>query len=398
MCQLLIAHKFTPKDFAVFNSLLAIFMLVSNPLDILQLVVAKYCSDFNARGEINKVKALISGLFRKCIIFAIATFILSAFFSFIIMRSLRIDSYFSGSIFTLLLTFYWLTPILGGGLLGLELFGWFVSLALLSRIVKLIFTALFILLSFQIAGALGALLISIIIGVTIAVIPLRKFLTDIKPDGELNYKEMLLYLSPIAISNICFVWLVSFDMVLVQYFFSGQESGVYSLARMVGKIVLFSSGAISIVMFPRTSFLNATDSNTSVVLNKSLLYVFCFSISAALFYNIFPSFVLRILTGKALVESIVLGRLFSVSMTFFALCFILINYFLSLRSLKFIKYLILSVALQFIGIVLFHNSLIQVQIVLCFNSFLLFVLLISKSRFKVNNGRVIQNEIRPQFL
>jgi O-antigen/teichoic acid export membrane protein len=193
---------------------------------------------------------------------------------------------------------------------------------------------------------------------------------------------MLLYLSPIAISNICFVWLVSFDMVLVKYYFSGRESGAYSLAQLVGKIFLFLPGAISIVMFPRTSFLNSTNSNTSAVLNKSLLYAFCLCLSAALFYNIFPSFVLRILTGKALGESIVLGRLFSVSMTFFALCFILINYFLSLKSCKFIKYLVLSVVVQFIGIVLFHNNLIQVQLVLCFNSFLLFVLLILQLRFE----------------
>lgn len=105
-----------------------------------------------------------------------------------------------------------------------------------------------------------------------------------------------------------FVWLVSFDMVLVQYFFSGQESGAYSLAQMVGRVFLFLPGAISIVMFPRASFLNTINSNTSAVLKKSLLYASCLSLSAALFYNIFPFFVLRILTGKVLGESIALGR------------------------------------------------------------------------------------------
>jgi len=382
--QLLIAHKLSPQDFAVFNSLLAIFMLVLNPLDSLQLAVTRYCADFNARGEVRKIKVLISGLLKKSVILATATFILSILFSFLIICSLTITPYSLGFILALLLTSCWLTPILGGGLLGLELFGWFVSSLLLSRIVKLASATLFILLGFQIVGALGALLISIIIGIIIMTIPLRKFLISIKPNEEINYKETLLCLSPIAISNICFVWLVSFDMVLVKCFFSGQESGVYSLVQMVGKMFLFLPGAISIVMFPRTSFLNTSNSNTSAVLSKSLLYAFCFSLGAALFYNIFPAFVLRVLTGKVLGESIVLGRLFSVSMTFFALCFILINYFLSLKSFKFIKYLALSVALQFTGIVLFHNSLIQVQMVLCLNSFLLFVLLILKLKFKVN--------------
>jgi len=393
ICQLLIAHKLSPQDFAVFNSLLAIFMLVSNPLDTLQVVVAKYCSDFNARGEIQTIKNFISGLFNKSIILAAVTFVLSVLFLFIIIRGLRIHSYASGLILALLLAFYCLIPILRGGLLGLEQFGWFSSVSLLSGIAKLSFTALFIFLGFQIAGALGAFLISIVFGVVILSIPLRKFFVNIKPNEELNYKEMFLYLLPIAISNICFIWLISFDMVMVKYYFSAQDSGFYSLAQMVGKIFIFLPEAVTIVMFPRISFLNSSNSDTSTVLNKSLLYAFCISLIAALFYNIFPSFVLNILTGKVLKESVMLGRMFSVSMTFFALCFILISYFISLKSFKFIKLLILSVLLQFVGIVLFHSSLMQVQSVICFNSFLLFILLILKLRFKAKINPENENSL-----
>lgn len=171
-------------------------------------------------------------------------------------------------------------------------------------------------------------------------------------------------------------------MVLVKYFFSPEASGVYSLAQMVGKIFLFLPGAISVVMFPHASGLNATNSDTRSVLKKSLLYAFYLCLCAVFFYNIFPEFTLKLLTGKALPESILLGRLFSISMTFFALCFVLINYFLSLKYLSFIKYLVISVALQFTGILIFHNSLLQVQLVLCVNSFLLFIFLLSRLRIK----------------
>lgn len=380
--QLLIAHKLSPQDFAAFNALLAVFMLISNPLGTLQVAITKYASEHNARNESHKINALIHGLFIKGVIVGGIIFVVFIFISPFIVNSLKIDSVVLGYILALLIAFSVLAPILAGGLQGLELFGWLVTSSLLGGIIKLVFTVIFIALGFQIAGALGALLISIIFGAIIGVIPLRRFLTAQVKTEKLDYKELFFYLFPIAISNMCFIWLISFDMVLVKYFFSPEVSGAYSLAQMVGKIFLFLPGAISVVMFPRISGLDATNSDTRSVLKKSLFYALCLCLSSAIFYNIFPGLTLKLLTGKALPESILLGRLFSISMTFFALCFVLINYFLSLKNLSFIKYLVFAVALQFLGILIFHNSLLQVQLVLCVNSFFLLVLLFSKLRIK----------------
>ena len=166
--------------------------------------------------------------------------------------------------------------------------------------------------------------------------------------------------------------LVNFDMILVKYFFTPLESGFYSLAQMVGKIFLFLPIAISMVMFPRTSAQKAKNMDTFSTLKKSLFYAFGLCIMACSFYNIFPSFVLKILTGKVYPESVLLGRLFSASMTFFTLSYILMLYFLSLKEFHFIKYLVFFTILQNLAIFIFHRSLLGVQIILCFNSMLLF--------------------------
>lgn len=382
--QLLIAHKFSPQDFASFNALLAVFMLISIPLGTLQIAVAKYASEYSARKEIHKINALIYGLFTKGIVITFFIFILFIFITPFIINSLKIYSLPLGYILAMLIALSLLTPVLTGGLQGLELFGWFVTSSLLVGITKLVFTVLFISLGYQIAGALGGLLISVIFGLIIGVIPLRKFLAVYPVGIKPHFKDVFLYSLPIVISNICFIWLISFDMVLVKYFFSPEASGVYSLAQMVGKIFLFLPGAISVVMFPHTSGLNAINSDTRSALKKSLFYAFYLCLCAVLFYNIFPEFTLKLLTGKALPESILLGRLFSISMTFFALCFVLINYFLSLKYLSFIKYLVISVALQFTGILVFHNNLLQIQLVLCINAFLLFIFLLAGLKIKAN--------------
>jgi O-antigen/teichoic acid export membrane protein len=161
-------------------------------------------------------------------------------------------------------------------------------------------------------------------------------------------------------------------MVLVKYYFNPEESGVYSLAQMVGKIFLFLPGAISVVMFPRVSGLKAKNQDTNTTLKRSLLYTGILVTGAGFFYNLFPHFVLMVLTGKVYLESVSLGRLFSVSMSFFTLLFILITYLLSIKDLRFIKYLVLFTLLQIWAITLFHKTLISVQLILCLNAILLF--------------------------
>lgn len=370
--QLLIAHKLTPSNFAAFNSLLSILMIISTPLSALTTAVVKYSTEFNAQKQIKKIQILFAGLLRRILIPAILTFFIFYSASFYIMNKLKISSLASGYILAILLALTWITPIFSGGLQGLELFKWFMFISVITGALKLLFAFIFIKLGFKIVGALGAFLISGLLGLAISYLPLKNFLSlRVIPD-DINFKEIFIYIFPVAISSFCFIALVSFDMVLVKYFFIPQDSGLYSLAQMVGKIFLFLPGAISIVMFPRVSGLNVKNMNTISTLNRSLWYATVLCIIASLVYNIFPAFILKILTGKIFSESIVLGRLFSISMSFFTLLYILITYFLSKKDLRFIKYLVTFTLLQFLTIVLFHKNLIQVQLILCINSILLF--------------------------
>jgi O-antigen/teichoic acid export membrane protein len=160
-------------------------------------------------------------------------------------------------------------------------------------------------------------------------------------------------------------------MVMVRSLFSPHDSGIYALAQMLGKIFLFLPVAISVVMFPRAAKLKASNEDTSVVLRLSALYALALCFGAALTYNLFPALFLKILTGKALPESIALGRLFSVSMSFFTLSFVFMTYFLSLKDFRFIKYMVAGCIAQFICIGIWHDSLFQVQLIICVVAFML---------------------------
>lgn len=372
--QLLVAHKLPASEFAAFNSILSIYILISAPILTFQLAIVKYSAQFNAHHHTEKIRFLLSDLFKKALVMGSITLLIFWFTSAYLIKILKINSAPSGYILALLLAFVWPSTVFSGAIQGLELFKWLVSVSVLSGALKIIFALILISLGYNIAGALGALLISSVIGLGIIYFPLRGFIKFRLPKEDIYYKEIFTYLFPVALSNLCFMALITLDMILVKYFFTPQDSGFYSLAQMIGKIFLFLPAGVSIVMFPRTSGLNAKKMETVSTLKRSLLYVLGLCILALIIYNLFPSFILRVLTGKVFAESIFLGRLFGVSMTFFALLFILISYLLSIKDLRFIKYLVALTLLQVLGIVFFHRTLVTVQLVLCINSVLLFLI------------------------
>jgi O-antigen/teichoic acid export membrane protein len=372
--QLLIAHKLTASDFAAFNSLIAITLLIATPLGTLQLAIAKYAAEFKARGQLKKIKSFLLKCLGKVFILSVITLVLFTFFTPAIINNLKISQYSSGYILALILALAWITPVFAGGVQGIESFKWYMSGSVLSGIGKLILTVILLSLGFGVSGALGAFIGANIILTSILYLPLRSFLRESGEDPGISLKEIVLYALPIIGATVCYNWLTTFDMVLVRYYFSPDESGAYSVAQMVGKIFLFLPGAISIVLFPRASSLKAVQSDTRHILKRSLLIGAGLSIGAFIAYNLFPSLVLKILTGKSIPESIALGRLFSISMTFYALLFIPVNYFLSIKDFKFIKYLVISSAAQFTAIAFFHNTLYQVLVIICINSVLVFLI------------------------
>jgi len=372
--QLLIAHQLAAWQFAAFNSLLAIFMLAAAPVSTLQMGIAKYSAKYNALGESSKVSDLLSGLFKKTLLASLFILLLFLLVSPKIISALKIPSMASVYILAFLVSAMYITPVLAGGVQGLEIFRWYAGAVAGAGILKLVLAFVMLLMGYQIAGALGALLASILISLVLFYIPLRKYINFSVSAEQIEYRQIFGFLVPVALANFCFIALVNFDMIWVKYFFTPDDAGLYALAQMIGKIFLFLPGAVSIVMFPRTAGLNARQIETFTTLKRSLFYGFSLCLVALVFYNLFPVLVLKVLTGKTFSYSVTLGRLFSVSMTFFALIYIQIFYFLSIKDLRFLKYLIGLTLLQNLFIYIFHNSLIGIQLILCINGLVLFIL------------------------
>lgn len=193
------------------------------------------------------------------------------------------------------------------------------------------------------------------------------------------------YCIPAGLFLISFTVLTNGDITLVKKFFSPEEAGLYSVAQMVGKIILFLPGAVAIVVFPHAASAQARGYQSRHLLIKGLIASSVLCAAGTFACILFPEPVLRLITGKCEPECARLVMLFAPAMSFYALVSVVAFYNLSINNTHFIKYLIIAAIAQTATIYLFHPSLEAVLWILDIFSVISFLAMLSLSRESLGN-------------
>jgi len=374
--QLILVRGLSSVDYSAFSSLFSLYSIISMPLLAFTTMVVRYSSIFNAQQRFDKLNTLLHCLFKHNIfislLFALAIFI----FRHSLSNFLRLDSDIYIVFLAVIMFFSGILPVISGALQGLEKFYWVGSISFLNGIIKILATIIFLKLGWMVYGALGGFLAATFLSIFLSFLPIKGMLLFIRnklTTEKLNFKEMYYYLIPTVLFTVTITTLTNIDMVLVKHYFNAIDAGYYAVAQIIGKIVFFLPGAIVLVMFPRVSSLHTQDKEHSEVLKKAMIFAAGLCLLGVVWYNLFPAFTLKILTGKTYYQSIQLGRLFCIAMSFFSLTNLLCFYHLSISNFRFIKYLIIAALLQIVAIVLFHQSLFIVLVILCINAMVAFI-------------------------
>lgn len=372
--QIFMARNLSYVNYGILNSLFSIFMIISLPIAAFTTMVAKFTSEYAARKETEEAYVFIFRLIQHMFIVS-SIFIVVYFFYALHMKDfLKLDSITPIYIVGCLLFFMNISSITLGGLQGFESFIWYSVSNLSGAIIKFVLAVLFVWLGWAVLGALSAVLIAQFLSLLVSFIPFRKYISKyfFTTKKEINLLSRYRYITPILLTYISYAVLVNIDIILVKHFFKPLEAGFYSIAQMIGKIVLFLPLAIATVMLPRVSGLYAQKMDSQEILKKSLIITAGLCISVVLFYNMYPEFMLKVFTAKVDGQIILLGRLFSIAMTFFSLLYVLLLYQLSINNLRFIKWILFGALLQICAIWIFHPNLSTVIYIVIINSIILF--------------------------
>ncbi len=363
-------RNLTPVDYGQLNTLMALFMLITVPANTVQTTLTRFISVFYAESQTQRTQDFLKHFLLVAVVVAFFFFLAIALGSSFLSSFLQISSKGSILLTGVILFFAMVTPIPYGGLQGLQKFGLLAFNLILNGGLKLLLGILLVAGGWGVLGAMGAIAIAYFVTTLLSLLLMgfsirrkeEKVYSQTKTtDNESSsISDAYRYFFPVGITLLCFMVLTQIDVILVKHLFSPIEAGYYSIAQMVGKMILFLPLPVVMVMFPKVSLLDAQRKKTLPVLIRSLIIAGAFCILGILISHLFPERITQMLTGKVYPDCSPLIRIFSINMTLFSLTFILLYYHLATRRNFFLYPLSLLTVIQVGAIALFHETMIQV--------------------------------------
>lgn len=372
--QLSMGILLTPAQFGTLYTLLSLLVVISVVSRIFQTSVTKFASRFKVLNNLGGVNYLWRFFLRRTILLGAAAFLALSLLVTPISRFLNIDNNWYLIILFFSFVLALIIPVNYGVLRGLQRFlplGFSMSLRALLR---LVFSVVLVYLGFAIYGALLSLLISYLIVLIITLF----FLKDLPASSQerVNVSDLRSYMGLAFLAITSYTMLTNVDIILAKHYLSPESAGNYSVISLLGKIARFAPAGIALAMFPKTSELFEAGGRYGAVLLKAVLLTLLLGGGIVILYWLFPESIMSFLfSGKYLFAVAHLFK-YGLAMFFFALSWLLMNYFLSVNEMK-VAYPFLGVALlQIFLINFFHSNIGQIVNVMLISGVLSLVLIL----------------------
>ncbi len=244
----------------------------------------------------------------------------------------------------------------------LNFFGYSVSV-IFEVVVKIILAVIFIFLGWSVSGAVGAMLLGLVVAYLITLYLLREINSPKKVKSEFKQgKKFLKYSLPVTISILSITSLYTVDIILVKHFFNAFDAGIYAAVSILGKIIYFAPASLVSVMFPLVSSRQARGEKYHGVFWLTFVLVAACSALLSSIYFFFPKLMINILFGVKYLSGASILYWFAIFISLYALCNTLLNFYLSLGKTRASLLVFVGAFLQIILIFVWHADLLAVVI------------------------------------
>lgn len=388
--QIYMGRTLGPEEYGTFGVLFSISYLMAIISQTLSTSTTRFVSHYTSENK--KIGFFIIKVTKNLTIIG---FIFSIIF--ILLRNQIADIFqLSNSspivILGIIIFFTMISPIYDGTLRGLKKFSLLGFSGVINALFKLIFGILLVILGFGVNGALFGVVIGIGISLIISFIFVLPQIQKNNPhDPPFDIKNYYYYSFPVLFAMMGLTMPGNIDLIIVKHFFTPLDAGIYASITILGKIILFISGAIGTVMFP----LVVNRKNSKIILKKSLLYVLLLSGSLLLIYLLFPGIVIKIF-GERYSGGENLIKVYGLAMLCFSLINIMVNYYLAIKYYRYILMFVFFTIIEIISLIIFHNSMLEIVDVL-FVANILFLAISMVYTFKSFKNIDLKNESKSKL-
>ncbi len=270
--HVIMSRSLGPEEYGVLSAIIGILIILIVPSHAIQMGVSAFIARSDAPDQRAASTVLMRSASRGFLLLGVAASLALIFGSDRLAGILRLSSSFPLKLAAVALIPWAVLPVLRGVLQGLKLPVALGGSMAAEATLKLAAAVLFVLMGYGLAGAIGGLVVGGVAALGITVVILRSQQGKHHMDQPTPLMPLLRSLIPFALAVGCYTVLTQSDVVLVKALFPPHEAGLYAAASTGGKMVLYVTGALPMVMLPRMIREDRVAGEGRAVLTRGMLY------------------------------------------------------------------------------------------------------------------------------
>lgn len=342
--QRLMAGMLGSSDYGELVAIISLLVVLSVPASVVQTLAIRRSGEITCvEGRIGS-RVFLEWLLKKIWPIGLIMAVLVAVFAHPLANFLRLDS--SAPILFMIIPvgLGLMTPAVRGVLQGEKEFLWQSGSSLIEGLTKVAFGVLLVYMGYRLYGALGALVISVILTLGFTLIPYRRRPKgEVKTDYTIPWREYLELGVVFLVLNVLF----TADILLVKNRFSADLAGQYSAVSQVAKYLFyFSSPAIG-AMFPLAAERRSKGQSSLPIFSASLAMIFGLSFLGVIIFFAAPELIMKILFGAAYTSMSSILPKTGIMVGLYGMLFLITQYQLIRRRNNFVWLLLIALPLLF---------------------------------------------------
>lgn len=361
--QVIMARMLDNEEYGVLFAILSALMMLGMPLGALGGAVTHFTALLMAKGERDKIKGMMAALGRDLLIPSLLIALSIVIAKQELMAAFKIESalpvYLAGVIAIAML----MGSVPAGVLAGLQAFEWVALIGNGWMVLRLVLGVILALIGLGAVGGLTAHMAGVMVAAVLSLMLCgsllgRERIPVDRPTGIYSY--MGGYMAAFMAYGV----LSSADVLLVKYYFSSEQAGVFSKAAMVARMVFFLPGPVCAAMFPKVTSVGESSPANRRTLSKALVVTALITVAMGLVCMSIPGLLLKILAKEAQPGQIEMLRGMVLALAPLTLVTVILNYELAQRRFRIMIPLIVCAAGYLLGVRWWHETPLQIVAVL----------------------------------
>jgi stage V sporulation protein B len=299
----------SPTLYGEISILIAILSDLIVPAGVIQILLTREIAKLDEKATTSVVKKYSRNMFLIGLAVAILVFLSSYLFARIFNDDRLILPI---KIISIGIPFAFLTPVLRSYYQGKERSGVLSAIVVFDPLIKLVIAVMLVSIGFGLFGASFSLIVSPII-LSLFIIPLvaKKNGVD-KHHLKLTKSFLFIFFTQIFLMLFFYI-----DLFFVRYYLGAEQAGYYNAASITAKVIAYSTGGLSLVLYPKYSKLSidADKKKIKSIIAKSLLFI----VPVFVGFMLFPKLIITIFYTKTYLVALSPFIILSVGMFVYAI-------------------------------------------------------------------------------